>query len=73
MSRLFLSDRFKTAVRRDPRSQAALATLASLTYVQMSCFMHDRVGIGPTCQHRLVRLGAELGLPASQCFREVAL
>jgi hypothetical protein len=71
MSRLLLSDRFKTAVRRDPRSQGALATLASLTYVQLSCFMNDRVGIGPTCQPRLVRLGHELGLTDAECFVEV--
>lgn len=71
MSRLFLSDRFKSAVRRDPRSQAALASLASLHVVQMSWYMNDRATIGPVTRARLAKIGAELGLAETQCFREV--
>jgi hypothetical protein len=69
--RTFLSPQLKRRIQQDPRSLGALAALANLNRSLLSVLMRDEVGIGPVMRVKIVTLGRALGLPETECFREV--
>jgi hypothetical protein len=69
--RVFLSPQLKRRIQQDPRSLGNLAAAVNLNYSQLSVLMRDQIGIGPIVRTKIVALGRLLGLPETECFREV--
>jgi hypothetical protein len=69
--RVLVSEQLKRRIRSNPLGQGALAARVGLDQTRLSCFMHDRLAIGPVNRTRLAKLGALVGLAEADCFREV--
>jgi hypothetical protein len=66
-----LSAQHKRKIQHDGRTLGALAASVNLNYAQLWVLMRDQIGIGPVVRQKIVKLGALLGVPEADCFREV--